>query len=51
VQEKIQEKILIRENNFNQIISDDEINEYEKLLRKLEADIRSYIKVNNFITI
>lgn len=45
VQEKIQEKIIKRENNLNQEFNDEEVNEYEKLLRKLEADIRSYIKV------
>lgn len=46
VQEKTQEKMLRKENNFNQDFNDEEVNEYEKLLRKLEADIRSYIKVN-----
>jgi len=45
VQEKMQEKILRGENNLNHEFNDEEVNEYEKLLRKLEADIRSYIKV------
>lgn len=46
VQETSKEKNLRKEQlSFNNI-SDDDINEYEKLLRKLEADIRQYIKVN-----
>ncbi len=36
-----------KENNLSNNISEDEVNEYEKLLRKLEGDIRSYIKVSN----
>lgn len=48
-QEKLEEKEYNRHqdksysNNLN--IGEDETNEYEKLLRKLEADIRCYIKV------
>ena len=45
VQEKMQDKLVKRENNLNQEFNDEEVNEYEKLLRKLEGDIRSYIKV------
>ena len=48
VQERMQERESQREEgdgNFNNFNFDDETNEYEKLLRKLEADIRTYIKV------
>ena len=44
VQEKLLEKILKRQENSSDI-PEEETNEYEKLLRKLEGDIRSYIKV------
>ena len=49
VQEKLQENKIKtqkeKENNFSGYNTDEEINEYEKLLRKLESDIRTYIKV------
>jgi hypothetical protein len=46
VQEKLQEKDVKTIDPTNQFFIDDDINDYEKLLRKLEADIRLYIKVN-----
>ncbi len=48
VQEKMQDRDSHNEGDegkFNNFNFDDETNEYEKLLRKLEADIRTYIKV------
>ena len=49
MQEKLQENKIKtqkeKENNFSGYNTDEEINEYEKLLRKLESDIRTYIKV------
>ena len=45
VQEKLQDRDA-RRAEFDD--NEDETNEYEKLLRKLESDIRTYIKVNKF---
>jgi hypothetical protein len=47
VQEKLQEREREMEGNMRSFnFDDDQTNEYEKLLRKLESDIRTYIKVN-----
>jgi hypothetical protein len=46
VQEKLQEREKETEGNMRSFnFDEDQTNEYEKLLRKLEADIRTYIKV------
>ena len=45
VQEKLQEKDLKKSETEEKFFFDDEVNDYEKLLRKLENDIRTYIKV------
>jgi predicted AAA+ superfamily ATPase len=45
VQEKLQEKDTRRVDFSDHFTFDDDTNEYEKLLRKLESDIRTYIKV------
>jgi hypothetical protein len=45
VQEKLQEKDQRKDEFSNNFSFEDDTNEYEKLLRKLESDIRTYIKV------
>ncbi len=45
VQEKFQEKDQRKDEFSNNFSFEDDTNEYEKLLRKLESDIRTYIKV------
>ena len=44
-QEKLQEIEAKKEDYVDNYDFGDGINEYEKLLRKLEGDIRSYVKV------
>lgn len=46
---KVKEQLQERENRINDTYNPDEeeVNEYEKLLRKLESDIRIHIKVCN----
>jgi hypothetical protein len=45
VQEKLQEIEVKKDDFLDHFDFGDGVNEYEKLLRKLEADIRSYVKV------
>jgi len=45
VQEKLQERELKKSETEEKFFFDEEVNDYEKLLRKLENDIRTYIKV------
>ncbi len=47
MQEKLQEIEVKKENFMDNFDFGDGINEYEKLLRKLESDIRSYVKVEH----
>lgn len=44
MQEKLNEREK-KDDTFNQFNFDDDGNEYERLLRQLESDIRTYIKV------
>jgi hypothetical protein len=46
VQERLQERETKWEGFYSQYGCEEGVNEYEKLLRKLESDIRNYIKVS-----